>query len=195
MAVCSPFPRLLPSDGHSSSEAWHVVTTVDAFLDSDEEDIDEPAQHAYGMSSSFHVRRSYVPDFSPSQPCVSRCSLIFTRASPPICPVNGNERVPPNILVSSHVQHHYPHPPLLISTHIFSRQVPVCIHSITRSHKLFPVYMLTTETGLPYITLRPTMTCLIPRIQILYYHSYIFILRILEFYLMMSLHCNLSYWP
>ncbi len=28
-------------------EAWHVVTTVDAFFDSDEEDIDEFARHAY----------------------------------------------------------------------------------------------------------------------------------------------------
>ena len=34
-----------------STEAWHVVTTVDAFLDSDEEDMDEPARHAYGASS------------------------------------------------------------------------------------------------------------------------------------------------
>lgn len=33
----------------SFSEAWHVVTTVDAFLDSDEEDVDESARHAYGM--------------------------------------------------------------------------------------------------------------------------------------------------
>ncbi|KAI0281637.1 hypothetical protein BGY98DRAFT_958285 [Russula aff. rugulosa BPL654] len=30
-------------------QAWHVVTTVDAFLDSDEEDVDEPARHAYAM--------------------------------------------------------------------------------------------------------------------------------------------------
>jgi Ino eighty subunit 1 len=30
-------------------QAWHVVTTVDAFLDSDEEDIDESSRHAYTM--------------------------------------------------------------------------------------------------------------------------------------------------
>ncbi|KAH9968716.1 hypothetical protein BC827DRAFT_1165042 [Russula dissimulans] len=39
-------------------QAWHVVTTVDAFFDSDEEDIDEPARHAYAMRlqvlSDFH---------------------------------------------------------------------------------------------------------------------------------------------
>ncbi|KAI9511748.1 hypothetical protein F5148DRAFT_993396 [Russula earlei] len=39
-------------------QAWHVVTTVDAFRDSDEEDIDEPARHAYAMRlqvlSDFH---------------------------------------------------------------------------------------------------------------------------------------------
>jgi hypothetical protein len=38
----------LPPHGFLS-EAWHVVTTVDAFLDSDNEDIDEPARHAYGI--------------------------------------------------------------------------------------------------------------------------------------------------
>jgi hypothetical protein len=44
---------------NSHTEAWHVVTTVDAFLDSDEEDIDEPARQAYGASwplPPFHVR-------------------------------------------------------------------------------------------------------------------------------------------
>lgn len=30
-------------------QAWHVVTTVDAFFDSDEEDMDESARHAYTM--------------------------------------------------------------------------------------------------------------------------------------------------
>lgn len=30
-------------------QAWHVVTTVDAFLDSDDEDLDESARHAYTM--------------------------------------------------------------------------------------------------------------------------------------------------
>ncbi|KAI9444957.1 hypothetical protein H4582DRAFT_2180901, partial [Lactarius indigo] len=30
-------------------QAWHVVTTVDAFYDSDEEDMDESARHAYTM--------------------------------------------------------------------------------------------------------------------------------------------------
>ncbi|KAI9462310.1 hypothetical protein BJY52DRAFT_1166929 [Lactarius psammicola] len=30
-------------------QAWHVVTTVDAFFDSDEEDIDESSRHAYTM--------------------------------------------------------------------------------------------------------------------------------------------------
>jgi len=44
------------SNRHSSvshrsilQQAWHVVTTVDAFYDSDEEDIDESARHAYAM--------------------------------------------------------------------------------------------------------------------------------------------------
>jgi len=39
------------SGSHRSilQQAWHVVTTVDAFLDSDEEDIDESARHAYAM--------------------------------------------------------------------------------------------------------------------------------------------------
>jgi hypothetical protein len=40
-----------PVDGHSLLEAWHVVTTIDAFLDSDEEDIDESARYAYGTPS------------------------------------------------------------------------------------------------------------------------------------------------
>jgi len=44
------------SNRHSSAphrsiiqQAWHVVTNVDPFLDSDEEDIDESARHAYTM--------------------------------------------------------------------------------------------------------------------------------------------------
>lgn len=50
------------------TEAWHVVTTVDAFLDSDEEDIDEPARHAYGASSRHPTPLSMsadpsIPDF------------------------------------------------------------------------------------------------------------------------------------
>ncbi|KAI0001778.1 hypothetical protein BJV77DRAFT_1063176 [Russula vinacea] len=58
------------SNRHSSGphrsilqQAWHVVTTVDSFLDSDEEDIDEPARHAYAM------RLQVLADFhqSPSQ--------------------------------------------------------------------------------------------------------------------------------
>ncbi|KAH9065902.1 hypothetical protein EDB87DRAFT_904102 [Lactarius vividus] len=40
-----------PSIVHRSilQQAWHVVTTVDAFFDSDEEDMDESARHAYTM--------------------------------------------------------------------------------------------------------------------------------------------------
>jgi PHP family Zn ribbon phosphoesterase len=30
-------------------QAWHVVTNVDAFCDSDDEDIDESSRHAYTM--------------------------------------------------------------------------------------------------------------------------------------------------
>ena len=47
------------------SEAWHVVTTVDAFFDSDEEDIDESARHAYGAP--------YLPPATPQ----TRCCLTF----------------------------------------------------------------------------------------------------------------------
>lgn len=47
------------SQSDVSSEAWHVVTTVDALLDSDEEDIDEPARHAYGTLHSTAIR-SYL---------------------------------------------------------------------------------------------------------------------------------------
>jgi len=47
-------------------EAWHVVTTVDALFDSDEEDIDEPARHAYGTPTSPPLPNfpdRLVPDF------------------------------------------------------------------------------------------------------------------------------------
>jgi hypothetical protein len=58
MHAARAFSRLIVN---SYIEAWHVVTTVDAFLDSDEEDIiDEPARQAYGASSRrppFHIRR------------------------------------------------------------------------------------------------------------------------------------------
>ena len=43
-------------------EAWHVVTTVDAFFDSDEEDIDESSRHAYSTSRAFMVY-FLAPDF------------------------------------------------------------------------------------------------------------------------------------
>ena len=52
MTVCCTISRAFSQlIFNSYTEAWHVVTTVDAFLDSDEEDIDEPARHAYGTSS------------------------------------------------------------------------------------------------------------------------------------------------
>jgi Ino eighty subunit 1 len=70
MILCSP-PSAL-SNGNFSSEAWHVVTTVDAFLDSDDEDIDESARHAYGTSSPSMPRG--VPDF-----------VCFSHASPGTC--------------------------------------------------------------------------------------------------------------
>src|SRR5882757_8340761 len=100
MYAARAFSRLILN---SYTEAWHVVTTVDAFLDSDEEDIDEPARHAYGASSRHRPSMSAdpsIPDFSIFQPCVSRYLPIFIKLSPPIAPVNGNEQVPPNILVS-----------------------------------------------------------------------------------------------
>jgi hypothetical protein len=46
----------------SFAEAWHVVTTVDAFFDSDEEDIDEAARHAYGLLP--HHPITLLPDLS-----------------------------------------------------------------------------------------------------------------------------------
>jgi len=64
MYAARAFSRLIVN---SYTEAWHVVTTVDAFLDSDEEDMDEPARHAYGASSRHAASRSADPsihDFS-----------------------------------------------------------------------------------------------------------------------------------
>jgi Ino eighty subunit 1 len=54
-------------------QAWHVVTTVDAFLDSDEEDIDEPARHAYAM------RLQVLADFH--QTITADCPRQWQRAS------------------------------------------------------------------------------------------------------------------
>lgn len=80
-------------------EAWHVVTTVDAFFDSDEEDMDESARHAYG--TSFCVGTQPVSHFCRFQPCVSRYLLISIRAlPPPLVPVSGNKQVPPDIVSS-----------------------------------------------------------------------------------------------
>ncbi|KAH9044650.1 hypothetical protein EDB85DRAFT_1910529 [Lactarius pseudohatsudake] len=45
-------------------QAWHVVTTVDAFLDSDEEDMDESARHAYTMR--LQVLNDFHQDFNTS---------------------------------------------------------------------------------------------------------------------------------
>ncbi|KAI0257299.1 hypothetical protein BJV78DRAFT_1277848 [Lactifluus subvellereus] len=93
--------------GHSNGshrsilqQAWHVVTTVDAFFDSDEEDVDEPARHAYGMASAL-PRGSPLTSDVPLQQCVSRYLLIFTRASTlPLAPVSGSERAPVNIAIA-----------------------------------------------------------------------------------------------
>ena len=48
-----------------------------------------------------------------------------------------------------------PHPPLIPYTYSLVAKYWSVFHFITRSHKLFPVYMLTAEAILPYITLRP----------------------------------------
>jgi hypothetical protein len=63
MYAARAFSRLIVNP---YTEAWHVVTTVDAFLDSDEEDMDEPARHAYGGSSRHPASMSAGPsiDFS-----------------------------------------------------------------------------------------------------------------------------------
>jgi hypothetical protein len=93
MTIFRSFSHLIVN---SYTEAWHVVTTVDAFLDSDEEDIDEPARHAYSASSGHPLSMSAdpsTPDFYFFQPCVSRYLLILIRLSPPIAPVNGDEQV------------------------------------------------------------------------------------------------------
>jgi Ino eighty subunit 1 len=54
-------------------QAWHVVTTVDAFLDSDDEDIDESARHAYAM------RLQVLADFH--QSITADCPSQWQRAS------------------------------------------------------------------------------------------------------------------
>ncbi|KAI0274902.1 hypothetical protein BC834DRAFT_20390 [Gloeopeniophorella convolvens] len=60
-----------PSGGFPRSilqQAWHVVTTVDAFFESDEEDLDEPARHAYAMRlqvlADFHQSSTTTPTHS-----------------------------------------------------------------------------------------------------------------------------------
>ncbi|KAI0308055.1 hypothetical protein B0F90DRAFT_1679791 [Multifurca ochricompacta] len=67
------------SGSHRSilQQAWHVVTTVDAFLDSDEEDIDESARQAYAM------RLQVLADFHQSSITTPTptCSRSWQRAN------------------------------------------------------------------------------------------------------------------
>jgi Ino eighty subunit 1 len=65
----------------SFAEAWHVVTTVDAFFDSDEEDIDEAARHAYGLLP-LHPMRSYLTRLFPAMRLQVLADFHQTIASP-----------------------------------------------------------------------------------------------------------------
>ena len=96
--------------------------------------------------------------FSHASPGTYRFSSNYHRRSPPSMATSKC-----HLTFSSHVQHHYLHPLSISYTYFLAKYWSVFLHSITRSHKLFPVYMLTAEASLLYITLRPTS--LIPRIQ------------------------------
>lgn len=122
----------------------------------------------HGMPTVRHPPAdSFVPNIVSFQPCVSRYSLIFIRA-----PVNGNERAPLDIVVSSS-------PSLDFHIHISPLAKYWSLSTPPRSHKLFPVYMLMAEAGIAYIALHSHNGVCNPRIKV----------DLMKFYHIIAIYC------